>query len=137
MVKAINGTFGQVLWEGIPILEVISFNADMKVEREDVAEAGKLVSNSKIKSIKYEGKMKVTKQYTYAQDFAEAYKKGLDPRLTLIGEVADPDASGAERIALYDVWLNNISLINFEHAKNCETEFDFGFSDFDYVDTID
>ena len=137
MIKTINGSFGKVYWEGVAVFEVVSFQADMKVEREDIGQAGTITKNSKIKSVKNEGKMKVKKCYTYAKDLALAYKKGLDPRLTLIGEIADPDSNGKEIIAFYDVWLNNISLMNFEEAKVLEQEFDFGFGDFDYVDTID
>lgn len=125
------GTHGMVWWDGEQIFEVESFQATVKVDRDDVTMAGSLDSDSKIKGLKGEGKLKIKKVFTRGKKkFLDAYKKGEDVRSQLVGLVKDPDAVGkqSERVVLNNVWFNDITLMDFEMGKKMEEEISFGFT---------
>lgn len=133
------GTYGKVWWDGEEVFEIESFEAKIKVERDDVSFAGSLDSDSKIKGMKGEGKMKIKKIFSRGKrKMLEAYKRGEDIRSQLVGKVSDPDAIGkqSERIVLNNVWFNDLTLMDFELNKKMDEEISFGFtaSDVDFAD---
>lgn len=133
------GTHGKVWWDGEEVFEIESFEAKLKIERDDVGFAGSLDSDSKIKGIKGEGKMKIKKVFDRGKrKFLEAYKRGEDVRSQLVGRVKDPDAIGKQssRIVLNNVWFNDLTLMDFELGKKIDEEISFGFtvSDVDFPD---
>jgi hypothetical protein len=133
------GTYGKVWWDGEEVFEIESFEAKVKVERDGVSFAGSLDSDSKIKGLKGEGKLKIKKVFSRGKrKFLEAYKRGEDIRSQLIGLVKDPDAIGkqSERIVLNNVWFNDLTLMDFELEKKMDEEISFGFtvSDVDFPD---
>lgn len=133
------GTYGKVWWDGEEVFEIESFEAKIKVERDDVNFADSLDSDTKIKGLKGEGKMKIKKVFSRGKKkFLEAYKRGEDVRSQLVGRVKDPDAVGkqSERIVLNNVWFNEITLMDFELGKKIDEELPFGFtpSDVDFPD---
>lgn len=134
-----TGTYGKLWWDGEEVFEIESFQASIKIERDDVTMAGNLDSDSKIKSRKGEGKFKVKKVFDRGKrKFLEAYLSGKDVRSQLIGLVRDPDAIGnqSSRIVLNNVWFNDLTLMDFELGKKMEEEMSFGFtpSDVDFPD---
>lgn len=134
-----SGTYGKLWWDGEEIFEIESFEAKIKVERDDVSFAGSLDSDSKIKGLKGEGKMKIKKVFSRGKrKLLEAYRRGEDIRSQLIGLVKDPDAIGkqSERIVLNNVWFNDLTLMDFELGKKMDEETSFGFtpSDVDFPD---
>lgn len=127
--RQFNGTYGDVWWDGEKLLDIMSFEAKISVNREDVNQAGDLSIDSKITSLKGEGTIKVKKVYSRGiSKFLEAYKSGKDPRSQLIGLLSDPDAFGKERIIIDNCWFNEFTLMQFEQAKLLEREFPFGFT---------
>lgn len=133
------GTHGKVWWDGEEVFEIESFEAKLKIERDDVNFAGSLDSDSKIKGLKGEGKMKIKKVFSRGKKkMLEALKRGEDVRSQLVGLLKDPDAIGkqSERIVLNNVWFNELTLMDFELGKKIEEEISFGFtpSDVDFPD---
>ena len=128
----INGSWGQVWWDGELILELDSFEAKVTAKREEV---------SKLLGLNGEGTMKVKKVYTRGKKkLLEAWKKGEDPRSTLVGKIQDPDTVGkqSERVSIGNVWFSELTLLTFEKSKKGEEEYKFGFtpSDASFMDTI-
>lgn len=139
--NVIMGTYGSLWWDGIQILEIESFEARVKIDRESQNFAGDLSEDSKIKSMKGEGKLKVKHVFTRGvKALLQAYNKGEDPRSQLIGKLQDPDAVGkqSERVIIDGVWFNELTLIEFEIGKAGSREFPFGFkpSNVQYPDEI-
>ena len=66
-----------------------------------------------------------------------AIKEGKQVKFTLISKLDDPNALGAERIALYGVMFDAVDLINWELGKVGEEDQNFTFEDFDLLDLID
>lgn len=136
----VNGTWGQVWWNGELVFELESFEAKVTANREVVTIG--MDEDSKLVGLKGEGTMKVKKIFSRGKKkILEAWKKGEDPRSTLVGKLKDPDTVGkqSERVSIGNVWFDELTLIQFEQAKKLEDEYKFGFtaSDAAFIDTID
>lgn len=139
--RVINGSFGQLWWDGDLVFEVSSYNAEVTANREKVQFAGSLDEDSKITSLTGEGSFKIKKVFSRGiNKLLNAWKAGQDPRSQLIGKLADKDTKGraSERSVIDNVWFNKLTLMEFENGKLLEREFPFGFtpSDADFPDTI-
>ena len=134
--RVISGTHGFVYWDNEVVFEVNFAEATLKPDREDVTFAGDMWKDSKLMAVGGEWKIKVKKVFSRARALAEEFSKGRDPRSELIYKLADPDAFGAERIALHNCWFNDLTLMSFENGKTVEEEFSGGFTSFDYLDSI-
>lgn len=135
--RVMSGTHGFVYWNNKPVYELQSASAKLIPTREDVDFAGDMWTDSKVVGLKGEFNLKIKKVYTRAADLAEAFKKGQDPRSELIMKLDDPDAFGAERVALHNCWFNDLELMQIENKKVCEQEFAGGFTDFDYLNKVE
>jgi len=127
--RQFNGTFGDLWWDGEKILETVSFEAKVTVNREDVSQSGDNSMDSKMMSLKGEGTLKIKKVYSRGLNkLLEAYKSGRDPRSQFIGLLNDPDALGKERVVIDNCWFNEFTLMQFENNQLLEREFPFGFT---------
>lgn len=136
----ISGSWGQIWWDGELIFELESFEAKVTAEREDVVIG--MNKDSKLVGLKGEGTIKVKKVFSRGKkNLLEAWKKGQDPRSTLVGKIKDPDTVGnqSERISIGNVWFDELTLMQFETGKKSEEEYKFGFTaeDADFIDTIE
>jgi hypothetical protein len=136
----VNGSWGQVWWDGELVFELETFEAKVTTEREDVSIG--MDKDSKLIGLKGEGTLKVKKVFSRGKKkLLAAWKLGEDPRSTLVGKLKDPDTIGkqSERVSIGNVWFDELTLIQFEKAKKGEDEYKFGFtpSDADFIDTID
>jgi hypothetical protein len=131
------GKYGMVYWDGEPLVEVSSFTAKVKTNREDVDMAGALATDSKMTGFAGEYTLKVKKIFSRGQiKFALAIREGRDVRTQIVGKLADPDAYGSERVILYNCWLNELTLMDFENGKLGEEEFSGGFTDYSFPDLV-
>lgn len=135
--RIISGTHGYLYWDGDLVYEVSSVEASIKTDREDVTFAGDMWKDSKLMSLGGEGTIKIRKVFSRAKTLAKAFSEGKDPRSELIVKLEDPDSFGSERVALHNCWFNDVPLASFENGKIVEEEFSFGFSSFDYLDSIE
>ncbi|HZK53571.1 MAG TPA: phage tail tube protein [Desulfosporosinus sp.] len=138
--EQINGTWGQVWWDGELVFELDSFEAKVSANRETVTIG--MSEDSKLVGLKGEGSMKVKKVFSRGKKkLLDAWKNGEDPRSTIVTKLKDPDTIGkqSERVSIGNVWFDELTLTQFEKAKKLEDEYKFGFtpSDADYLDTID
>ncbi|WP_303060288.1 phage tail tube protein [Veillonella magna] len=124
-----NGNHGRVWWDGELLFEISKFEAKVTAEREDVYIGNSI--DSKITGLKGEGTLTIRSVINRnINAYLEEWKAGRDPRATLVGLLADPDAVGGqnERISLDNVWFNELLLLAFEKGKVVEKEFSFGFT---------
>lgn len=137
--RQINGSWGRLWWGGDQVFEVESFELKVTPNREEIKQAGSLDVDSKITSIKCEGSFKVKKVYSRGiNSLLKDWKNGRDPRTQLTATLDDPDAFGAERVVIDNVWFNEMTLMQFELGTKLEREFTFGctISDIDFPETI-
>lgn len=139
--RVINGSWGQVWWDGDLVFEVKSFETKVVPNREEVTSSGTLDVDSKITSLRGEGTLVIKKVYSRGlTKLLTAWKNGLDPRSQFVGKLADPDTKNkaSERCVINNVWFNELTLMQFEQNKSLERSYPFGFtpSDVDFPDTI-
>ena len=135
--RVMSGKFGMVYWDGEPLYELDSFEAKIKMDREDLQFAGEMGKNSKLVGYSGEFTIKVKHIFSRGQEkIAKAVKDGIDVRSQIIGVLDDPDAFGSERVVLYDCWFNDLNLMSFEVGKSTSDEFTGGFSDYDFPDLV-
>lgn len=135
--RIVNGTYGSVWVNDELWAEVDSFEAKVTVEYEDIKFAGDGATYQKATGWKGEGSIKVKKIYSRVQRaMADSIRKGVYPRFKIVGKVADPDAFGSERVAIYDVTIGEMQLMKFENKTLGSEEIPFAFSDFEMIDTI-
>lgn len=135
--KQINGTFGSVWVNNEKWLDVDSFEAKVAINYEDVNMAEDLATHKKMNGWAGEGAMTVKKVYSRgANILANAVKSGVLPDINIVGKLADPDAFGAERVAINEVTFNEFMLMKFEQKTLATEELPFNFADYDPIDLI-
>lgn len=126
--RQVNGSFGFLWWDGERIAEVLTFEAKITANREDVLQSGSTDIDSKMINLKGEGSMKIKKVYSRGvKKLLAAWQRGEDVRSKLEAKVDDPDAYGAERVTIDGVWFNEITALQFDTGQKLERELSFGF----------
>ena len=67
---------------------------------------------------------------------SDSIKAGKEPRFTLIGKLADPDADGVERIAVKNVSFDDLTLMDWEVGAIGQSEHPFTATDWDVLDSF-
>lgn len=134
--RVISGTFGSVQVDGIEIAEVSALQAKVSYTKEDVQMSGQMAVDQKVTGYKGTGSLTLKKVYTRFADFAEAIKKGKDVRATVISNLDDPDAYGAERVAIYNVSLDDLTLADWAVGKTQEVTCPFTFTDWEFLGEV-
>ena len=134
--RVMSGTHGYLYWDNEIVFEVYSAEAKIKPDREDITFSGDVWKDNKILAMSGEFSFKIRKVFSRSKKLAEAFSQGKDPRSELIFKLTDPDAYGAERVALHNCWFNDLSIAGFENGKVTEEEFSGGFGSFDYLDSV-
>lgn len=127
--RQINGTFGAVHLNGIHFADIEEFKADIDIDRKTGQWAGSLGEDSKITGTKGSGSFKFKK--VYSREIAmilPIIKTGKDFRPMLVTELKDPEAYGAERCVIAEIWFNNLPIIDFKVGDLVNKEIKFGFN---------
>ena len=72
-----------------------------------------------------------------AGKIGDKLKQGKDVRFTVISKLDDPDAYGAERVAVTGVSLDDLTLADWEVGKTGSTENPFTYTDYSFLDMRD
>ena len=129
------GSRGMVWFDGEKIAEITSIEAKLSAEKLEVNIARKMSKSYKVVGFEGKGKFKVHKVTSYfIQKLAPAIRQGKQVLFDIVSEVADPDAVGNERMALYRCQVDAVDLIKWEVKKIQEEEYDFTFEDYELLD---
>lgn len=110
----------------------------MKLDTSEVKRTGTLEKGCKITGISGSGTLKLNKVTSYfLKKVSENLKKGKATRMTIITNLEDPEAFGAERIRLDDCVITELTIADWEAGKLLEESIPFNFSGFEVLDTID
>lgn len=136
--RVMSGTWGEVWLDGDYVSESYGLQAKNSFTKEDVNICGQMATDSKITSTKGTGSLKLHKVNSrMVKVIGDKIKKGLDPRFTVISKLDDPDAYGAERVVLRNVSFDDLTLADWEVAKNGTVEAPFTFTDFEFLDSVE
>lgn len=135
--KIMNGTHGTVFLDGEEVAELKAFQAKLEFQKEEVKVAGKMATGTKYMGYSGKGSLQLHKVNSrMIKAIGSQIKEGKEPRFTVIGKLADPDADGVERIALNNVSFDDLTLFDFEVGALGQTECPFTFTDYDFLDLI-
>lgn len=136
--RQINGTFGSVWVNNNKWLDIEEFEAKAALDYEDVNMPEDLATHKKLTGWSGEGTITTKKVYSRgASLLATALKRGEVPEISIVGKLADPDAFGAERVAINEVTFNEFTLLAFQQKTNMTEELPFNFADYEFIDLIE
>lgn len=135
--QVINGSYGEIWINDDYCAEIKSFEAKIAIEYEDINRPRKLGVAKKMIGYEGEGSLtlhKVTSRF--ARILSDNLKNGKQISITIISKLDDPDAIGAERVAVKNATLNDLTLANWEAKTAGEEETGFNFDDWEFLDLI-
>ena len=115
--RVMNGTWGQIWEDGTEIAEVSAFQVKVNKNFDTINICGQMAEDRKLTGVKITGSMTLHKVYSRGADDVEQAMSGHDLRKTLVGKLDDPDAYGAERVAVYGVSYDEQVLMDWEAGK--------------------
>lgn len=135
--RVMNGTWGQVWEDGAEIVEVSAFQVKVANNFDTLNLCGQMAEDRKLTGVKITGSMTLHKVYTRGADAVKAAMAGKDLRKTLTGKLADPDAYGAERVAVYGVSYDEHTIMDWEAAKAGSVTIPFAATGIEFLDTVE
>jgi hypothetical protein len=135
--QVMSGTWGHVFVDGEPWIEINGFQAKYTKNKSDINMCGQMVVGTKVTSVKGTGSISAHKVYTRNTAQSDAILDGKDVRCTIVGKLDDPDAYGAERVALYDVSFDDETLADFEAGSPGKISYPFTFGRREWLDKVE
>ena len=135
--KVINGTHGSLWINDQEVSGVKSFQVKAEFQKEEVKIAGQMATDTKYMGYSVKGSLSLHKVNSRMIRFiSDSIKAGKEPRFTLIGKLADPDADGVERIAVKNVSFDDLTLMDWEVGSIGQSEHPFTATDWDVLDSF-
>lgn len=135
--RVMNGTFGSLWEDGVEIAEVSAFQVKVAKNFDTLNICGQMAEDRKLIGVKITGSMTLHKVYSRGADDIKAAVAGHDLRKSLVGKLADPDAYGAERVAVYGVSYDEQTVMDWEAGKAGSATIAFQATGIEYLDKVD
>ena len=136
--RVMSGSWGEVWLDSEYVAEAYGVQAKAALNKEKINVCRSIAEDTKVTGVKMTGSLKLHKVNSrMAILIGDSIKKGKDPRFTIISKLDDPDAYGAERLALYNVSFDDLTLADWEAAKNGTVECPFTFTDYEFLDKVE
>lgn len=135
--RVINGTYGEIWIDGDNVAECTKLECKIAYDTQDVNQCKQFFTGTKITGGKISGTITVLKVTSeLAVKVSENAKKGTFPPSTIISNLKDPDAYGAERVKLTGVTFTEATLADWAAKSTGEHSYPFTATGFDFLDKI-
>lgn len=135
--QTINGSWGEIWLNGDYMAEITGFEATIEIEYEDVNRPRRLGTGKKMTGYTGTGSLSFNKVTSrFIKLVSDMLKSGRQVSVTIISKLDDPDALGAERIAIKNATFTNLTLANWEAKAVGQHESPFDFDDWEALDLI-
>ena len=135
--KIMNGTHGTVFLDGEEVAELKAFQAKLEFQKEEVKVAGKMATGTKYMGYSGKGSLTLHKVNSrMIKAIGQQIKEGKEPRFTVIGKLADPDADGVERIVVKNVSFDDLTLMDWEVGAIGQSEHPFTATAWEVLDSF-
>lgn len=134
--RVCSGTWGEIWVGGGRISECFGAQAKLNHTKQDVDLCGQMATDTKVLATKGTGSLSLYKVTTRFVEYAESIIAGRDERATIISNLDDPDAYGAERVALYNVSFDDLTLFDWKSKTLGQVTIPFTFTSYQYLDRI-
>lgn len=135
--RVISGTWGSVWLDAEALVECTGLQAKFNKNKEKIYLCGQFVSDTKAMSADGTGSITIKKVDSGQLQREIGLQKGVDRRYTIIGKLADPDSYGFERIALYNVSFDDLTLADWKANAAGEITLPFTFTRYELLDAIE
>lgn len=136
--RVMNGTYGQLWLDGELVGECYKCQAKWAFNKQEVNLCGQMAVDTKVTSMKGSGTIGLHKVNSrMAALVGEEMQNGKDVRFTVISKLEDPDSYGAERVVLYNVSFDDLTLSDWEAAINGKVECPFTFTKHKMLDAVE
>lgn len=135
--RILNGTFGEVWVDGEKIAECTACQGKVSKDKQTVNLCGQFMSDTKATSGSGTGSLTLYKVDSGFLQKENDLQNGVDRRYTVISKLKDPDAWGAERVAFYNVSLDEMTLADWQAATVGTVTVPFTFSRYELLDLIE
>ena len=134
--QVMTGTEGEVWIDSQYMAQVTSFKAQVKLIKTEVNQVKVRAKQYKVTGWEGSGSVKMNHVSSYfVKKMSDNIKNGHQTVCEIVAKVADPDAVGAERVAIHDATFDTLVLMNWEAKKLMEDDVNFTFTDYDILDT--
>lgn len=134
--RVMSGTWGYLYVNGEKWYEIESAQAKYTKNKTDIHICGEMVVGTKVTSVKGTGSITAHKVRTLDAGQMDAILEGRDVRCTIIMGLNDPDAYGAERVALYDVSFDDETMMDFSANQPVKISYPFTFGRREWLDKV-
>lgn len=136
--RVMSGTWGELWLDDEKFADVYKFQAKRTANKEKIALCGQMATDTKTMSTEGTGSIGFYKTTSFMnRKVGDALEKGQDPRFTLIGKLDDPDAYGAERVAIYNVSFDDETVADWEASAIGKIEAPFTWTRREFLDTVE
>lgn len=136
--RVMSGTWGELWLDGEVVADVYKFQAKRAANKEKIPRCGQMAIDTKTMSTEGTGSIGIYKTTSFMSiKVGDALERGQDPRFTLIGKLADPDAYGAERVAIYNVSFDDETVSDWEAGTIGKIECPFTWTKREFLDRVE
>ena len=135
--RIINGTYGTVWIDGEVIAECTALQAKVAKSKQTVNLCGQFMDDTKATNGTGSGSLTLYKVDSGFAQKQSGIQDGVDRRFTIISKLKDPDSYGAERVAVYNVSFDDLTLADWQAATMGTVTAPFTFSRYEYLDEIE
>lgn len=134
--RVINGTFGELWIDAEKVAECTACQIKVNKNKETINLCGQFMSDTKATSGNGTGSLTLYHVDSgLAQKLADL-QSGIDRRFTVISKLKDPDSWGAERVAVYNVSFDDLTLADWQAATVGRVTAPFTYSHYELLDQI-
>ena len=135
--RVLNGSFGSIWIDGEKIAECTACQLKVSKNKETINLCGQFMTDTKATSASGTGSLTLYKVDSgFAQKLSDL-QSGVDRRFTVISKLKDPDSWGAERVAVYNVSFDDLTLADWQAATGGTVTTPFTFSRYEFLDQIE
>ncbi len=136
--RVINGTFGELWVDNDEMHNILGMEAKASLDVTEIKQCGTLEKGYKVTGITGSGTLKLNKVNSYfVTRISEKIKNGEAFRASIISNLADPEAFGAERVKLTGCIFTEVSLAAWEASTMGEESIPFNFSGWEVLEAIE
>lgn len=136
--RIFNGTYVQGWLDGDVLYEATALSAKIAVNKQDVYLPRQFMADTKVMSAKGTGSLTMSKVNSrMLLLMQEMIQNGRDVRHTIVSLLDDPDAYGYERVALYGVSFDDLTVTDWTNNSMLSFEAPFTFTSFELLDAVE
>lgn len=135
--RVINGTWGEVWLDGEKIAECTACQLRVSKNKDTVNLCGQFMADTKASSASGTGSLTLYKVDSGFAQKQSGLQDGKDRRFTVVSKLSDPDSYGAERVAVYNVSFDDLTLADWQAATLGTVTAPFTFSRYEFLDQIE